>query len=118
MRRLTIALGLVMLCVTAFAWADVTGKWEATATGENCPPDKAIIDMKQTGADVTATFDGGGPALKGRVTGDDVTFESAASPDAPDMPPMKMVLKLVDGHLKGEMSLGTMFKCAVDMVKK
>ena len=118
MRRLAVALGLAMLCVTAFAWADITGKWEATATGENCPPDKAIIDIKQTGTDLSATFDGGGPPLKGKVDGNDVTFESPAPPDSPQMPPMKMTLKLVDGHLKGEMAMGTMFKCAVDMVKK
>jgi hypothetical protein len=90
---------------TASAAADITGKWTGsfviTGPDGESRDESAVIDIKQTGTELTGTA---GPnadkqytILKGKVDGNKVTFEVQA-----EVPLIKFEMTLVDGHLKGE----------------
>ena len=88
---------------------DLTGTWTGTLTPDGGPGGSAHIELKQKGADLTGTC---GPSPQqqtaitaGKVTTANgvttVTFESVPGTGAV----MKFDLKVVDGRLKGNVTL-------------
>jgi hypothetical protein len=107
--------------VPALAAADITGKWSGsfniTTSDGNSKEDSAHVEFTQKGTELTGTA---GPnadkqytILKGKVEGNNVTFELQA-----DETVIKFNLMLVDGHLKGEANAAKddkTMKAAVDL---
>jgi hypothetical protein len=125
MKTVIRVIGLTLMLATAlFAAADnVTGKWTGsfaiTLDGET-RDEKAYLDLKQNGAELTGT---GGPSAdeqwpiqNGKVEGDKLTFEVQSGG-----PLIKFNLTLAEGHLKGEAKAeheGRSMKAAVDLQRK
>ena len=77
MRKLTLTALLGIFAIAAFA-ADVTGTWTAQVPGRGGNMQTNTIVLKQDGANLTGTLDGGrgGPIqiADGKVEGDSVSF--------------------------------------------
>ncbi|HEV8130810.1 MAG TPA: hypothetical protein VGQ81_06135 [Acidobacteriota bacterium] len=123
MKTLFCCLGFLLFTLTASA-ADVSGKWtgsfDVTAPNGETKNDRAVMNLKQNGDEITGTA---GPSDerqwaigKGKIEGDKITFEVQTNE-----PLIKFELRLIDGHLKGEASGegggGTM-KAKVDLTRK
>src|SRR5262245_39828604 len=104
MNRLALVACLVLSFVSVSALQDVTGKWSGSfnpvradgSIGEA----KIFLELKQSGTELSGTA---GPSpdqqwpLKGKVEGNKLSFEVQS-----DDGPIKVVLTLADGHLKGD----------------
>jgi hypothetical protein len=100
------ALVCLLLITAAALAADVTGKWTGsydvvTPDGESMKG-AVIMNLKQNGTELTGTM---GPSedaqwtiRNGEVNGDKITLQ--IQPE--DHPLMKVELRLIDEHLKGE----------------
>ena len=98
-----------ILCLLAlagglFADTNLTGKWTGTFTPEGGDGGPALLQLKQTGTDITGSI---GPddneqhnITKGKIEGDKVTIEVKEEGRQ-----IVLTLVLAEDHLKGEINI-------------
>ena len=102
--------GFSLVVLSGWAAEDLTGKWSGSFEGPG-PDGQAmhetvVLNIVHKGTALTGTA---GPAderqwpiLKGKVDGNDITFEVQAGGDSGEGPVLAFALKFADGHLKGD----------------
>jgi hypothetical protein len=125
MKRVALVIGAVLLLAPALSAADLTGKWSGplvlTGPDGSSQNSTLVMDLKQTGMDLTGTAapEGQTPApLKGKVDGDKVNFDVEVSNEGLTI---HFALTMADGHLKGNLSAevgGMKLSGTVDAQKK
>ena len=103
MKRLSFAVGLLLLLVPVRAAEDFTGKWTGAfvLSSPEQHDDVIFMDLKHKGTELTGTA---GPSaeqqwpLKGTVDGTKLAFEVQHEAG----PAIKFTLTFADGHLKGD----------------
>ena len=116
--------GVLFLAPALRAADDLTGKWSGsfvmTFSDGETKDDRAFMDLKQKGAEITGTA-GEAPdrqwaIQKGKVEGNKITFEVQT-----EGPLIKFEMTLIDGHLKGEAKAeheGKSMKAAIDLQRQ
>jgi len=121
MKHLLGLFALFLLVIPVAAAEDFTGKWSGSfIAGQpdgSSSNETILMDIKQTGADLTGTVgpsaDKQWPLAKGKVDGNKLTFEVQS-----DGPLVKFALTFAEGHLKGDANAeqeGMKLSAKVDM---
>ena len=108
LRRLSIALLFICaITITAFAAADVNGKWTATVETDAGSGSPSFV-FKQSGEALTGSYAGafGEAPITGTVKGDDIEFTFKASADG-DAVTCKYKGKISGNQIKGTVDLGS-----------
>ena len=112
MKKLALMFALLLVSFPVLAAEDFTGAWSGSFTGAG--PDgqerteQMFMMLVHKGTDLTGTA---GPSAqvqwkidKGKVDGNNVSFEVQGGGDAATGPVLKFTLAFADGHLKGTLS--------------
>jgi hypothetical protein len=110
MKRLAILFALALFVLPVLAAEDFTGKWLGQFTGVdpdgNQMTEPIVLNLVHKGTELTGTA---GPSterqwtiLKGKVDGDNLSFEVQAGGDTQSGPYVVITLVYADGHLKGD----------------
>jgi len=112
MKRLAVAVAVLLCLAPVFAAEDFTGKWSGSflqgRPDGSSSNETIFLDLKHKGAELTGT---GGPTAalqwpisKGKVDGNKVTFEVQSGGSADAGPVIAFTLTYAAGHLKGDAS--------------